>query len=170
MWVHKTNGTIDGMAKAPPMPNDGNWTQMADNDASVAAFLAPPAVSLPDWAGLGCEFRAPGNALYMSVYAKVDDADRWRNGQLLTLTFLLGLGSLTNTQAKVSAASLVKDHFANFKTFILSGDVRSTSHLAMGIQKLASLLTDAGYGLSATDISSWNALIDKYNFPASCKL
>lgn len=49
VWVHRTNGTIDGSATAPPQPNDGGWSQVADNDPAFLTYQARINAPAPDW-------------------------------------------------------------------------------------------------------------------------
>lgn len=96
---------------------------------------------IPQWDEFLSAFSLPGNTLYASVATKV-----------------------------AAAGFLAQDHWANFKLLLATEAQRSPVTLTASINYLAQLLASAGQALSQTDIEGWNALMNSYDFPASCQL
>lgn len=96
---------------------------------------------VPQWEPFIATFQFPGNPLYSSILAKISASD-----------------------------FTIRDHWQNFKSLMMSQELRNTDAMAAGINHLADLLNQANQPLSADDKAGWNDLIAKFNFPSSCQL
>ena len=140
------------LAPLPEYPVDGQQLSW-DWDAGAWVFEAIPPPDLPPVVpqveAFVTEFRTPGlDTVYGSVAQKV-----------------------------AQCSFLTQDHWANFKSVVLGGQI---ADIPAAIAYLAHLLTTEGHPLSAQDIAGsvedgdsfngWNTLIDQYNFPPECLL
>ncbi len=137
-WVHKLNNTIDGVAKDRPDPTDGKWSQVADNDAAMLAYLATITAPTkpPDWSLLSSLLNAS------VIWTNLLD---WSGKSLDTLrdftVLMIGLGCVQDVTKLAASWAKLRTTLKN-STNILTG-VRDFNSAELTL--IRGFLTTAGF-------------------------